>query len=45
MRERRIYMYCFIYAKEERSGGQSKPVQRPDNPPPPPIVVIPSPSK
>ena len=30
---------------ERRSGGQSKPVQRPDNPPPPPVVTTPSPSK
>ena len=38
-------MYCLFYAKEERSGGQSKPVQRPDNPPSPPVVTTPSPSK
>ena len=26
-------------------GGQTKPVQRPDNPPPPPVVTTPSPLK
>ena len=30
---------------EQMSGGQSKPVQRPDNLPSPPVVTTPSPSK
>ena len=35
-----------FYTIKQMHGGQTKPVQRPDNPPsPPPIVVIPSPSK
>lgn len=34
-----------FYTIKQMHGGQTKPVQRPDNPPSPPIVVIPSPSK